>query len=173
MIQAVITAAMSLAAVALGAWLAGRAQDRGWRRDHAQRWRDIRLERYIAFLDAVREYVVYVQQPEATITVIKRPQHPHNLMPRLEEDGAAYTQRLDSTKTAVRLVTSNDKVFQASRDLVDAARQLAVGIATDAPGMAVSEHFQQVWKAERSVIRHTRTELGLTDNQALRRWLMP
>lgn len=156
-----VTAATTLVAVLLGGWLTVRAQDRLWRRDHQRQWRDIRLSAYTGYLNAFREYVAYVLQPDARVVVIPRPRPPNDLMPFFDEKGAPYRERLEATKTALRLVSGQREVVRASNAMIRHARSLAAERGrhdvTDIP----PERFERLWSAEREFVLAARDELGL------------
>lgn len=158
-VQVVVTAAATLGAVLLGGWLTLRAQDRLWERDRARQWRDIRLERKLEFLGAFREYVAALQSPDVRIRAVPRQRPPHDLMPLFDEPG--LTQRLDSTKTAVRLVSASPQVVEASRRMVRLARAVAVARSRMAAADIPAQRFDELWAAERDFLRLARGELGL------------
>lgn len=112
LIQTCVTAATTLLAILIGGWLTVRAQDRLWRRDQERQWRDIRLNAYTDFIGAVREYVAFILNPAARITVVPRPRDPGDLMPFFDDVGSRYRERLESTKTALRLVAGRPDVVE-------------------------------------------------------------
>jgi len=156
-----VTAATTLTAVTLGGWLTTRAQDRLWRRDHQRQWRDIRLSAYTAYLTAFREYIAYVLQPDAQVRVIPRPRKPHDLMPFFDETGSAYKERLEATKTTLRLLSNQPSVVRASNAMVRHARLLAADRATHTAETVPPERFERLWSAEREFVLAAREELGL------------
>lgn len=158
-----ITATTTLGAVVLGGWLTTRAQDRLWRRDNRRQWRDIRLAAYTGFLTAFREYVAYVLQPPVRIVAVARPRSPNDLMPFFDEKGTPYKERLEATKTALRLVSGRANVVQASSALVRQARLLAADRAAHDVDTIPPERFDQLWAAERAFVLAARDELGLVD----------
>lgn len=161
--QVGITAGATLLAVVLGGWLTTRAQDRLWQRDNRRQWRDLRLGAYTGFLSAFREYVAYVLQPPVQIVAVTRPRSPHDLMPFFDESGTPYREKLEATKTALRLVSSRPEVVRASGALVGQARQLAADRASHTVETIPPERFDQLWAAERDFITAARDELGLAD----------
>jgi hypothetical protein len=159
--EVTVTTATTLIAVLLGGWLTTRAQDRGWRRDHQRQWRDIRLAAYTSYLTAFREYVAYVLQPTARITAVTRPQPPNEPMPFFDESGSAYKERLEATKTSLRLIAGRPGVVRAANAMIRSARLLAADRATHEPGAIPSERFERLWSAEREFVLAAREELGL------------
>jgi hypothetical protein len=162
LVQVGITAAATMLAVMLGGWLTVRAQDRLWRRDHERQWRDIRLSAYTDFIGAFREYVAFVLQPNARISAVPRPREPGDPMPFFDEVGTRYKERLESTKTALRLVTNRSTVVRASSAMVHQARLLAASRATHSIDTLPAPQFDALWAAEREFISEARAELGLT-----------
>lgn len=162
MIQTAITASATLLAMVVGGWITIRAQDRLWRRDHDRQWRDIRLNRYGDFVSAFRDYIAYVQQPDATVTAVQRPVPPHDMMPVLGDAGLSYTQRFDTAKTAMRLVTSSPQVIETSRAMVHCARDLAALRATTDPAYLPAGLYKRLWETERAFMNAARVELGLS-----------
>lgn len=161
--QVVVTAAATLLAVLLGGWITVRAQDRLWVRDQQRQWRDIRLANYGDFLSAFREYVAYILLPTAHVTAVPRPAYPHDLMPFFDETGTRYKERLEATKTSIRLVSGKPELVEASRKMLQQARQLAAERATQEVGTIADDKFEKLWSAEREFVRLARGELGLTE----------
>lgn len=159
-----VTAAVTLAAVALGGWLTSRAQDRLWRRDHLRQWRDIRLASYSSYLTAFREYVAYVLRPAAQVQAVPRPEARGELMPFFDEVGSAYKERLEATKTALRLISGGPDVVRASNMMVRHARLLAADRATCNVDAIPPERFEGLWSAERQFVLAARGELGLASD---------
>lgn len=159
-----VTAVTTLMAVVLGGWLTIRAQDRLWRRDHQRQWRDIRLAAYTSYLTAFREYVAYVLQPTARVLAVPRPRTPNDLMPFFDETGSAYKERLEATKTALRLISGRSGVVRASNAMVRHARSLAAGRATHDIDAIPPERFERLWSAEREFVLAAREELGLASD---------
>ncbi|MFF4880925.1 hypothetical protein [Micromonospora sp. NPDC000668] len=118
LIQACVTATTTMLAVLIGGWLTVRAQDRLWRRDQDRHWRDIRLNAYTDFIGAVREYVAFVLNPAARIIAVPRPRDPGDLMPFFDDEGSRYRERLESTKTALRLLAGRSEVVSGSSELM-------------------------------------------------------
>jgi hypothetical protein len=162
--QVSVTAATTLIAVVLGGWLTTRAQDRLWRRDHQRQWRDIRLAVYTNFLHAFREYVAYVLQPAARVVAVPRPRPPNDLMPFFDEKGSVYKERLEATKTALRLISGRPGVVQASNMMIRHARSLAADRATSEIDSISPERFERLWSAEREFVLAAREELGLASD---------
>lgn len=158
-----ITAVVTLVAVTLGGWLSVRTQDRSWRRDHARQWRDIRLSAYKNFLSAYREYIAFTLDPTAKIVSIPHPQLTGDLMPFFDENGRAYKERLEATKTALRLVSELPMTVRGAENLVRRARRIASARATHAIGEISHEEFQELWAAERAFVASARQELGLPE----------
>ncbi|TWJ22419.1 hypothetical protein [Micromonospora endolithica] len=161
LIQVCVTATTTMLAVLIGGWLTVRAQDRLWRRDQERQWRDIRLGAYTDFLGAVREYVAFTLNPAARITAVPRPRDPGELMPFFDDAGSRYRERLESTKTALRLVAGQPDVVNGSSALVRQARLLAATRADSAAEALPADRFDALWEAERRFIEVARAELGL------------
>lgn len=160
-VQVSLTAVTTLAAVLLGGWLTLRSQDRSWRRDHQRQWRDIRLAAYTGFIDAFRAYVAYVLRPDARITSAPRPRQPFDLMPFFDEVGTPYREKLESSKTRLRLVCDQEAVVAASNEMVRHARLLAAERATCDVDRIPGKLFEQLWQSEREFVLAARQELGL------------
>lgn len=158
------TAATTLAAVMLGGWLTVRAQDRLWRRDHQRQWRDIRLAAYTDYLNAFREYIAYVLRPTARVIAVPRPRPPNDLMPFFDETGGPYRERLEATKTALRLIAKRPDLVRASNAMVRHARLLAADRATYEVDAIPPERFEGLWSAEREFVLAAREELGLASD---------
>ena len=92
----ILTATVTLAAVALGGLLTIRTQDRIWRRDHSRQWRDIRLPAYSEFVSAVRSYMAFVLEDDAKIRAVPHPRRPGEMMPFFDQSGRPYRERLES-----------------------------------------------------------------------------
>jgi hypothetical protein len=159
-----VTAATTLASVALGGWLTIRAQDQLWRRDHQRQWRDIRLAAYTSYLTAFREYVAYILRPTTQILVVPRPRKPNDSMPFFDEAGSAYKERLEATKTALRLVSGRSRVVRASNAMVRHARLVAADRASHDVDALPPERFEMLWSAEREFVLAAREELGLASD---------
>ncbi|NJC83634.1 hypothetical protein [Planosporangium mesophilum] len=162
--QVSVTAATTLVAVVLGGWLTVRAQDRLWRRDHQRQWRDIRLATYTDFLTAFRAYVAYVLQPTAKVVVVPRSRPPYDLMPFFDEKGSMHKERLEATKTTLRLVSGRHRVVQASNAMIRHARSVAADRAMSEVDRIPPERFQRLWSAEREFVLAAREELGLASD---------
>src|ERR1700677_2035041 len=91
-----ITAVVTLFAVLLGGWLSVLNQDRTWRRDHSQQWRDIRLTVYQDFLSAYREYLAFVQDPAAKISAVAHRRRGDDMMPFFDSEGRPHKERLEA-----------------------------------------------------------------------------
>jgi hypothetical protein len=156
-----VTAAATLISVMLGGWITVRAQDRLWRRDHQREWRDIRLTAYTSYLTAFREYVAYALRPTTRVLVVPRPRKPHDPMPFFDEAGSAYKERLEATKTALRLISGRPDVVRASNTMMRHARLLAADRATCDVDALPAERFERLWSAEREFVLAAREELGL------------
>ncbi|MEH0937190.1 hypothetical protein V6U80_18690 [Micromonospora sp. CPCC 205543] len=164
LVQVSVTATATLLAVMLGGWLTVRSQDRHWRRDHQRQWRDIRLAAYSEYLSAFREFVAYVLQPTAQVVAVPRPVEPYDLMPFFDAQGSAYRERLEASKTAVRLVSGGPDVVHACNAMVRHARLLAADRASHDIGSVPPARFQDLWSAERQFMRAARAELGLASD---------
>jgi hypothetical protein len=147
--------------VLLGGWLTIKNQDRLWRHDHARQWRDIRLAIYRDFLSAYREYIAFTLEPTASISAVPHPRKPGALMPYFDASGRPYKERLEATKTAVRLVSELPDTLNALDALVARARDVAATRATHDVGHTPAEDFQKLWEAERAFLKTARQELGL------------
>jgi len=173
LVQVGLTAMGTLVAVLLGGWITVRAQDRLWQRDNARQWRDIRLKAYTDFLSAFREYIAFALQPSAVVLAVPRPQVPSDLMPFFDEKGSEYKERLEATKTAVRLVSGGSSVIQASNTMVRHARWIAASRASHDAGAIPPERFQDLWAAEREFVLAARDELGLSSALDIRTVPLP
>ena len=122
---------------------------------------NIRLKAYTEFLGAVREYVAFTLNPDARITAVPRPRDPGDLMPSFDSEGAPYRERLESTKTAPRLVAGRPELVRESSALVRQARLLASARAGTTVDAMPSERFDALWQAERQFIDAARAELSL------------
>lgn len=161
LLQVSVTAAATLIAVLLGGWMTTRSQDRRWQRDHQRQWRDIRLATYSGYGSAFREFVAYVLQPTAHVIAVPRPAEPYDLMPFFDQEGSTYRQRLEASKTAVRLMCDRPEVVQACNAMVRRARLLAAERAGNGVDSLPAQRFQDLWAAERQFVLAARTELGL------------
>lgn len=168
LVQISVTAVVTLSAVLLGGWLTTRSQDRFWKRDHARQWRDIRLSAYGEFLTAFREYIAFVLRPSTTILAVPRPHHPHDLMPFFDEEGSPFRERLEATKTTVRLISGGQSAVRASNTLVRRARLLAAQRAIHSVDSLPADDFRQLWAAEKDFIIAARSELGLDPSVDIR-----
>lgn len=156
-----MTAVATLFAVLLGGWLTTRGQDRHWRRDTERQWRDIRLKAYTDFLTALREFVAYLVTPAAAVTAVPRQTGTGDDMPFFDEHGTRHKERLEATKTAIRLVAGEVEVVRATDALVRRARLVAVARAAHGPGAIPNELFEELWAAEREFVRCARAEMDL------------
>lgn len=158
-----ITALATLIAVLLGGWLTLRGQDRLWRREHSRQWRDIRLSAYSEFLAASREYVAFALDPASNIEAAPHPRKLGEAMPFFDERGTAYKEKLESTKTTVRLVAEGEPAIQASNHLVRSARQIAASRAEHGALTVPHDQFESLWDAETRFVAAARAELGLPE----------
>ncbi|WP_194909184.1 hypothetical protein [Catenulispora rubra] len=157
------SAAVALLGVALGGWLSTRNQDRSWKREHARQWRDIRLETYGDFASAYRELVAFAVDPTAKITADPHPQRAGELMPRFDDEGRRYKERLDAASVAVRLVSESTDTMKACAAVVQSVRRIAAARA-ESQGVDIPvEAFQALWAAQDAFLSTTRRELGLSD----------
>ncbi|MBQ1061968.1 hypothetical protein AB0F90_08980 [Micromonospora chalcea] len=161
MIEVGVTAVATLCAVVLGGWLTLRGQDRLWRRDTERQWRDIRLKAYTDFLTAMRELVAYLLTPTAVVTAVPRQSGEGDDMPFFDERGTRHKERLEATKSAIRLVAGTATVVEATDALVRRARLVAVARAEHGPDAIPPERFTELWAAERAFLRDARAEVGL------------
>lgn len=117
--------------------------------------------RYGEFLSAFRDYVAYIQLPDAQITTVRRPREPHDLMPYFDQHGLRYKENLEATKTALRLVSGSPQLVESSRLMVRNARLLAADRASLGVEAMPAARFDECWAAERAFVRRARDELGL------------
>jgi hypothetical protein len=82
-------------------------------------------------------------------------------MPFFDDDGSRYRERLESTKTALRLVAGRSEVVSGSSELVREARHLAATRAGNGVEAMPADRFDALWAAERRFIEVARAELGL------------
>jgi hypothetical protein len=156
-----LTAFATLVAVLLGGWLTVRAQDRLWARDQARQWRDIRLKAYTDFIGAFREFVALLLVPSTVVKAVARQDGEGDLMPFFDEAGSPYRERLEVTKTAVRLVAGSASVIEATNAMVHNARSVAAARASHDVGAVPAEQFRALWAAERAFVQAARAEIGL------------
>lgn len=159
-----VSATTTLVAVVLGGWLTVRAQDRLWRRDHQRQWRDIRIDAYIRFLTAFREYIAYVLRPTTRVLAVPRPRKPHDLMPVFDDAGSPFKERLDAAKTALRLIAASPRAVRACNTMIRHARLLAADRATHEVDAVASGRFEDLWSSEREFVLAAREELGLASD---------
>jgi hypothetical protein len=157
-----ITAVVALLGVVIGGWLTVRNQERSWQREHARQWRDIRLAAYDDFLAACRQYIAFTLEPTAKIIAVPHPREPGGMMPFFDEVGRPYKEKLESTFTAVRLVSELPDTVRTCVGVVNAARQIAAARATFSEAELPSEPFKTLWSAEQQFLIAARQELGLT-----------
>src|SRR5262245_25499068 len=141
LVQVTVTATATLLAVVIGGWITTRSQNRHWRRDHQPQWRDIRLAGYSDCLNAFREFITYVLRADVEIVMVPRPEEPHDPMPFFDSEGTAYRQRLEATKTAVRLISGGPDIIQSCNSMVRHARLLASDRASLGIGEVSSDRF--------------------------------
>ncbi|MCP3798724.1 hypothetical protein NLX83_05585 [Allokutzneria sp. A3M-2-11 16] len=156
-----ITALVTLLGVLLGGWLSIRNQERLHRRDHAREWRDIRLTACGDFLTALREFIAFTLEPGITITTAPHPKLTGELMPFFDEKGSPYKEKLEATKTRVRLVSESADTVAKLNALVRKARGIAAARATHGVGEVPHELFEALWAAERDFVAAVRAEVGL------------
>jgi hypothetical protein len=167
-LQAGIAALATLCAVVLGGWLTLRGQERLWRRDNDRQWRDIRLKTYVEFTTAFREYIAFVLVPTTALTAVPRQSAPGDLMPFFDETGSSYKQRLEASRTAVRLVASSPATIEASNAMMANARLIAASRAQHAADEIPAQLFEDLWTAERGFTLAARAEMGLNTTFDLR-----
>jgi hypothetical protein len=85
-------------------------------------------------------------------------------MPFFDEAGGPYKERLEATKTALRLVAGGPQVVRASNAMVRYARAVAADRATCDVDAIPSERFERLWSAEREFVLAAREELGLASD---------
>jgi hypothetical protein len=83
-------------------------------------------------------------------------------MPYFDERGTRYKEKLESTKTSVRLVSGDQATVRALNQLVAGARSIAASRAAATVGAVPAEKFDDLWAAEREFVHAARQELGLT-----------
>lgn len=158
------SAAVALLGVVLGGWLSTRNQDRSWKREHARQWRDIRLATYGDFASAYRELVAFAVDPTAKITADPHPRRVGELMPRFDDEGRRYKERLDAASVAVRLVSESTDTMKASAAVVQSVRRIAAARAENSDVVDIPEEaFNALWAAQDAFLSTTRRELGLSD----------
>lgn len=161
LVSTAVTGGITLLAVLLGGWLSVQNQDRLWRRDHARQWRDIRLTAYRDFLSAYREYIAFTLEPTANISARPHPRRPGDMMPYFDEIGRPYLEKLDATRTAVRLVSEFPETGDILDLLVRRARRIAAARATYGSEEIPDEDWQQLWASEHAFITAARQEISL------------
>jgi hypothetical protein len=161
MVGNVLTAVVTLLAVALGGWVSSRGQDRSWARDHDRQWRDIRLAAFVEFVSAFRSYVAFVGEPGTHITAVDHPNRPGQRMPFFDDDGRSYKEKLEATRSAACLVAAREETVDLIQKLVDQARRVAAARADSPAGAVPQEAFTQLWSLERAFLVAARRELGL------------
>ncbi|QKV80712.1 hypothetical protein [Amycolatopsis sp. Hca4] len=157
----VFTPVVTLLGVALGGWLTTRNQERLWRRDHARRWRDVRLSAYTDFLSAYREYIAYAQDPDAHITAAPHPRGRDYVVPFFDETGRPYREKLEGAMMAIRLVSARRETPDTAKNLVDHARRVAAARATHSAHEIPRELFDELWLAVQRFLAAARHELDL------------
>jgi hypothetical protein len=157
------TPTIALLGVLLGGWLTGRNQDRGWKREHARQWRDIRLATYSEFVSAYRQYVTFALEPNAKITAVPHPRMAEVLMPFFDEEGRSYKERLEAASVAVRLVSKSPDTIKACAAVVENAREIAAARAAHSEANLHAEAFQNLWTAQDDFLDATRRELDLPE----------
>jgi hypothetical protein len=157
-----ITGGITLLAVLLGGWLSIQNQNRLWQRDHARQWRDIRLSTYRDFLSAYREYIAFTLEPTANISARPHPRRAGDLMPYFDEVGRPYLEKLDATRTAVRLISELPGTGDALDVLVRRTRRIAAMRATHSAEEIPDKDWQRLWAAEHAFITAARQEVGLS-----------
>ena len=136
-LQVVVTAVATLFAVVLGGWLTIRGQDRLWRRDNQRQWRDIRLKAYTDFLTAMREFVAYLLTPSAVVTAVARQSGAGDDMPFFDDHGTRHKERLEATKTAIRLIAGTTAVVDAT-DVLTITTAIGGKLVVDRLNLAVN-----------------------------------
>lgn len=121
----------------------------------------MRLDRYVAFLSAYREYVAFLLDPASTITAVPHPRLPGEQMPFFDEAGRPYRERLEATKTAVFLTCGSAQVKTSAQRLTRQARRLAAA-RHEVPATALPpEDFERLWALESVFVNAARRDLGL------------
>lgn len=156
-LNAAITAVVTLLGVALGGWLSVRNSDRSWRRDRARQWRDIRLTTYGDFLTAHRQYLALAVDPDTQVII----SHGADPVPAFGEAGRQYIEAMDATLMSVRLVAAQAETVNAAFYLVMESRRLAAARAAHGPDELPDELFDNMWRAMHGFLQAARIELGL------------
>ncbi|WP_406081019.1 hypothetical protein [Micromonospora sp. NBC_00858] len=105
--------------------------------------------------------MTFVLNPAARIIAVPRPRDPGDLMPFFDDEGSRHRERLESTKTALRLVAGRSEVVSGSSELVRQARLLAAVRADSGVEALPADRFDALWEVERRFIEAARAELGL------------
>ncbi|MFF2436999.1 hypothetical protein ACFVU4_22940 [Streptomyces sp. NPDC058107] len=163
LLQNAITAMVTLLAVALGGVLSVRNSDRSWHRDHAQKWRDIRLEIYGEFLSAYRQYMICALDPNSQVLGMERANLPSDPIPIFDETGRPYKEKLDATLMSVRLVSERPETVIAVNQLARAVRRLAASRVNHGVDDLPGELFESTFRAQHDFVRAVRLELGLSE----------
>jgi hypothetical protein len=162
-LNTIITAVVTLSAVLIGGWLTWKGEDRLSRRERERHWRDTRLAAYLEFLVSFRQYIAYVLEPDSRIRAIPHPRRPGDLMPFFEGGGTTYRERLEASKTTLRLVALSEETIERSRALVRLARQVAAARSDCDAGSIPHEQFEKLWVAEWMFVSAARAELNLRE----------
>ena len=157
------TAAVALLGVVLGGWLAGRNQDRTWRREHAAQWRDIRLSAYSDFVSAYRQFVAFALEPGARISAIPNPRNAGKVLPFFDTTGRPYKERLEATAIRILVVSESSDTMRTSNDVVEGARRIAAARATHSETDVPHDVFASFFSAQKAFLNAARRDLDLPE----------
>jgi hypothetical protein len=121
------------------------------------------LSAYKDFLSAYREYIAFTVEPAAKIVTVPHPHLQGELMPFFDESGRPYKEKLEATKTVIRLVSESPGTVANCNTLVRRARRVAAARARHGVGQVPAEEFQELWAAERAFVMAARQELDLAE----------
>jgi hypothetical protein len=137
--QLIISSAVTLLAVWLGAGLSLMTQARAMSREQSQHWRTARIACYSRFLGAVRAYVTHLRAPGAADAV------------------AGYVERAEVALAEVQLLARHTGTVERARALLAAAHDLAAGPDPDGaatgPADALVRAEQEFLTAARGEVR--------------------
>jgi hypothetical protein len=133
-----------------------------WHRDHAQKWRDVRLSAYEGFLSAYRALLAYILDPGSIITAVPHPTYKGDMMPYFDESGRSYREKLEAARMTVFLVTESPETIDAARFLMRRVRNLAGLRAEYEPSQIPENMFRDLFDAHDAFTAAARSELGLS-----------
>jgi hypothetical protein len=113
-------------------------------------------------LSAYREYIAFALEPTANISARPHPDRPGDMMPYFDDIGRPYLEKLDATKTTVRLVSEMPETGDILDLLVRRARRIAAARATYGAKEIPGEDWQKLWAAEHAFVTAARKEIGLS-----------